>query len=83
MKEHYQGTKRCRVDKRTEAETRQEGGMDAVPLTDTRGSSNSPYTQILYNINSVCILDVLHIALKYRIIFKNTVHCSRTRGYTA
>lgn len=75
MKEHYQGTERCRVNK-TDTEGDKKGGktrckvgrLEAVSLTNTRGSSNSSNTQIYYKLY-VCILDILYKALKYRIIF--------------
>lgn len=44
------------------------GRLEAVSLTNTRGSSNSSNTQVYYKLY-VCILDVLYKALKYRIIF--------------
>lgn len=57
MKEHYQGTERCRVNKtdteggQKEGETRwQVGRLEAVSLTNTRGSSNSSNTQVYYKL---------------------------------
>lgn len=48
------------------------GRLEAVSLTNTRGSSNSSNTQVYYKLY-VCILDVLYKALKYRIIFLKTL----------
>lgn len=89
MKEHYQGTERCRVNKRVTSgwrrgeQDRKAGRLEAVSLINTRGSSSSSNTQVYYKLY-VCILDVLHKALKYRIIFLKTHFTAAGQGvYTA
>lgn len=89
MKEHFQGTERCRVNKtvtsgwRRGEQDRKVGRLEAVSLINTRGSSSSSNTQVYYKLY-VCILDVLHKALKYRIIFLKTHFTAAGQGvYTA
>lgn len=67
-------TQREIVKKQKVGETRfKVGQLEAVSLTNTRGSHNSSNTQVYYKLY-VCILDVLYKALKYRFIFYK--HCS-------
>lgn len=67
-------TQREIVKKQKVGETRfKVDQLEAVSLTNTRGSHNSSNTQVYYKLY-VCILDVLYKALKYRFIFYK--HCS-------
>lgn len=61
VKEHYQGTERCRVNRTdTRGETRWKvSRLEAVSLSNTRGSSNSSYTR--YIINSMYVYWMYYI----------------------